>query len=194
MLKLDESFWEKKYQNKDYGWDIGYPSTPLKKYIDQLEDKILKILVPGAGNAYEVEYLFEQGYKNVSLIDFAETPIDNFKKRLPNFPHNQIFKEDFFAHKEKYKLIIEQTFFTSLPRSKRTDYAKKMYELLETGGKLSGLLFNHEFNPDHPPFGGTKEEYLKLFTPYFTINVMENCYNSIKPRRDRELFFILTKK
>lgn len=109
MLKLDKNFWENKYQNEEYGWDIGYPSAPLKNYIDQLEDKTIRILVPGAGNAYEVEYLFEQGYNNVSLIDFAETPIENFKKRLPDFPRNQVFKEDFFEHNEKYNLIIEQT-------------------------------------------------------------------------------------
>lgn len=133
MLKLDESFWGKKYQNEDYGWDIGYPSTPLKKYIDQLEDKILKILVPGAGNAYEVEYLFEQGYKNVSLIDFAETPIDNFKKRLPNFPHNQIFKEDFFAHKENTTSLLSKHFSHLFPevselimRRKCTNYWKQV--------------------------------------------------------------------
>ncbi|MCP4553336.1 MAG: SAM-dependent methyltransferase [Bacteroidetes bacterium] len=193
-MNLNKEYWESVYQNKQHGWDIGYPSTPLKNYIDQLENKSLKILVPGAGNAYEVEYLFEQEFKSVSLIDFAETPIANFKKRIPRFPHSQIFKEDFFTHKEKYNLIIEQTFFASLPRSKRLDYAKKMHNLLVTGGKLSGLLFNHEFNPDHPPFGGTIKEYRKLFSPYFKIKIMENCYNSIKPRQGRELFLVLIKK
>ena len=53
------------------GWDIGGPSTPLVKYFDQLADKQRKILIPGAGNAYEAEYLWAQGFSNVHVLDIA---------------------------------------------------------------------------------------------------------------------------
>ena len=84
-MELDANFWESNYQNQQTGWDIGYAATPIKEYIDQLQNKNLKILIPGAGNAYEVEYLFKKGFKNVFLMDIAESPINNFKKRLPEF-------------------------------------------------------------------------------------------------------------
>jgi len=57
------NYWENRYQNQQTGWDIGEISSPLKAYIDQLEDKSIKILIPGAGNAYEAEYLFLNGFK-----------------------------------------------------------------------------------------------------------------------------------
>ena len=53
-----KNYWTNRYSKAKTGWDIGYPSTPLKTYFDQLENKDLRILIPGAGNAYEAEYLF----------------------------------------------------------------------------------------------------------------------------------------
>jgi len=41
-------YWTERYDEDRTGWDIGYPSTPIKSYIDQLDDKALKILIPGA--------------------------------------------------------------------------------------------------------------------------------------------------
>jgi len=51
--KFNKEFWEKKYSNDETGWDIGYASTPLTNYFDQLTNKDLKILIPGGGNSYE---------------------------------------------------------------------------------------------------------------------------------------------
>ena len=70
-----------------------------------------------------------------------------------------------------------------------------MHSLLRPGGKLVGLWFNHPLDTEEKrPFGGTREEYLTYFTPYFTIKTMEDCYNSIKPRMGSELFGILERK
>jgi methyl halide transferase len=190
----DRNYWNETYKNNKTGWDVGYAATPLKSYFDQLSDKTIKILVPGAGNAYEVEYLFKSGFKNVYLLDFAETPIHSFLIRNPGFPKQQLLIEDFFEHKGSYDLIIEHTFLTSFPKDMRANYASKMHQLLNKNGKLVGLAFNHEFGKDFPPFGGTPKEYINLFSPYFDIQTLELSYNSIKPRVGREHFFILTKK
>ena len=191
---LDKNYWDKTYENKQPGWDVGYAATPLQTYFDQLTDKSLRILVPGAGNAYEVEYLFRAGFKNIFLLDFAPTPISNFLKRNPDFPTDHIIQENFFDHHGQYNLIIEHTFLTSFPKNIREKYAVKMHELLTTKGKFVGIIFNHEFGKEFPPYGGTPEEYESLFKPYFNFKVFEVCYNSIKPRQNREHFFILTKK
>ena len=45
-----KEFWEEKYSKGYTGWDIGYISTPLKGYFDQLNDMDIKILIPGSGN------------------------------------------------------------------------------------------------------------------------------------------------
>lgn len=49
---LDAHYWNERYQNSATGWDIGAVSTPLKEYIDQLDSKEIRILIPGCGNAY----------------------------------------------------------------------------------------------------------------------------------------------
>ncbi len=191
---LDKNYWNNTYDKIQPGWDVGYAATPLKEYFNQIDNKTLRILIPGAGNAYEVEYLYKSGFKNVFLLDFAPAPVDNFRKRNPEFPEAQIITEDFFDHKGRYDLIIEHTFLTSFPKSERGLYASKINDLLVPGGKFTGIVFNHEFPGDHPPYGGTAEEYKKLFRPFFHFKTFELCYNSIKPRRERELFFILIKK
>jgi thiopurine S-methyltransferase len=194
MKKLNKTYWSARYSEHKTGWDIGAISTPIKVYIDQLEDKNIKILIPGSGNAYEASYLFEKGFRNVTVLDFAQKPLDNLKKRIPEFPNSQLINADFFSHNKQYDLIIEQTFFCALSPKLRADYAKKMSELLVPSGKLAGLLFDFPLTEKGPPYGGCQEEYLNYFYPYFKVLTMETCYNSIKPRMDNELFFILEKK
>ena len=70
--KFNKKYWEQKYTNNQTGWDIGHISTPIKNYIDQLQNKELRILIPGAGNSYEAEYLWNQGFKNLFILDVAE--------------------------------------------------------------------------------------------------------------------------
>ncbi len=194
MPDLSAQYWNKRYQVNDFGWDIGSVSLPLKSYFEQLDNKELKILIPGAGNSYEAEFLFNQGFRNCYVLDFAPEPLRNLKQRVPDFPASQLIQQDFFKHKGQYDLIIEQTFFCAIDPSLRPDYVKQMHALLKPNGKLAGLLFNDPLNSDKPPFGGNKDEYSKLFEPVFKIKTLEPCYNSIKPREGRELFVILQKK
>ncbi|MGZ3884491.1 MAG: methyltransferase domain-containing protein [Bacteroidia bacterium] len=187
-MYLSADYWNKRYLNDDFGWDAGAITTPLKNYFDQLRDISKRILIPGAGNAYEAAYLWEKGFKNTFVLDFAPEPLQNFKKRCPDFPESQLIQDDFFKHKSRYDLIVEQTFFCALDPALRPAYARRMHELLKPHGKLVGLLFNDTLNADKPPFGGSKAEYEQYFKPYFSLDVFETCTNSIKPREGRELF------
>ena len=186
--------WESRYQEKSTGWDIGYVSTPIKEYIDQVEDKDLRILIPGCGNAYEAEYLWKNGFKSVYLLDIAPSPLANFAEKNPDFPKDQLIEDDFFEHAAQYDLIVEQTFFCAIEPELRSAYAEQMAKLLSDGGKLIGLLWSVPMNEDHPPYGGSKSEYLDYFEEEFEIKVMDAAYNSIPPRAGNELFFILQKK
>ena len=192
--KLDQSFWSEKYQSNQTGWDIGSISRPIKEYIDQLEDKDASILIPGAGNAYEAIYLYEQGFTNVSIVDIAKEPLDNFKKSVPDFPKDKILQEDFFSHKGSYDLIFEQTFFCALDPSLRVNYIDKMKDLLKPKGKLVGLLFDFRLDDVGPPFGGSEDAYTIDFKKRFHLKTLAPCYNSIKPRQGKELFINFVRK
>ena len=193
-MKLNSAYWENRYSNNETGWDVGKITTPLKEYIDQIEDKSIKILIPGAGNSYEFEYLINNGFENVIVLDFAQSPLDNIKKRIPNCTANQLLKSDFFEHEGSYDLILEQTFFCALDPILRKEYVLKMKSLLNPNGKLVGLLFQFPLTEIGPPFGGAKEEYESLFKNDFEIKLLETANNSIKPRHGNELFFTFIKK
>ncbi|WP_373681047.1 methyltransferase domain-containing protein [Tenacibaculum sp. M341] len=193
MIDLSEDFWTNKYKSQKTGWDLGEISTPLKAYFDQLANKNLKILIPGAGNSYEAEYLFQQGFKNVYIVDISREPLINFKERVINFPEEQLIHKNYFDLEGRFDLIIEQTFFCAINPEKRATYVQKTLDLLKNNGKLVGLLFDAKLNSDHPPFGGNKASYLELFKPYFEIETMDKCYNSLGNRQGMELFIKLKK-
>ena len=192
-MDLSASAWENRYTNNDTAWDLGEISTPLKTYIDQLEDKSLKILIPGGGNSYEAAYLYNEGFKNVYVVDVSKSAIANLKKRVPNLPEAQLICGNFFDVEDTFDLILEQTFFCAINPVLRAAYILKMKELLAPKGKLVGLLFNVPLFENRPPFGGSKAEYLTAFKAHFTIDKMETCYNSHKSRKGRELFIKLVK-
>lgn len=190
---FDQAFWSSKYQEGETGWDMGEVSPPIKAYIDQLDNKEISILIPGAGNAYEAAYLFEKGFVNVTVLDLAKEPLDNFKKRVPEFPNEKLIQQNFFDHKGRYDLIIEQTFFCALDPSLRMNYINKMKSLLKDNGKLVGLLFDFRLSDEGPPFGGDADAYSLAFQKEFNLKTLAPCYNSIKPRAGKELFIIFEK-
>lgn len=193
-LELTAKYWNDRYLNNEFGWDIGYVSSPIKNYIDQLTDKNIKILIPGAGNSYEAEYLFNNGFKNVYLCDYAEEPLKNFSQRVPNFPKEQLLHINFFDLKDQtFDLIIEQTFFCAINPTLRASYFFKMKELLNPNGQLVGVLFNDALNTDKPPYGGNQLQYYSYFKNLFHIKTFERCYQSIPERAGRELFINLQK-
>lgn len=192
MEKLSKEYWKERYQKKETGWDLGEVSPPIKAYFDKIENKEIKILIPGCGNGYEGRYLFNKGFINVHLLDFASEPLETFFLNTPSFPQGNLHNEDFFRHKGKYDIIVEQTLFCAIDPKLRIDYAQHLRSLLNDGGKVIGLLFNRDF-PSGPPFGGTKNEYVTYFTPNFSRIKMDNCYNSIAPRKGSELFIQLDK-
>lgn len=189
---LSQDYWNNRYETEEIGWDLKTISPPLKAYIDQLTDKNLRILIPGCGSGYEAEYLLKQGFREVTVIDFAPLAVEKMKLYISDYQYVKIICADFFTHKGEYDLILEQTFFCALNPDLRTKYVQKMSELLTLNGKLVGLLFAVQFLKK-PPFGGSQQEYLDLFSNDFKINLLEPCYNSVNPRMGNELFFNFSK-
>ena len=189
---LDAAYWEAQYEAKTTGWDLGQVSPPIQAYVDTVSNKNSRILIPGCGNSYEAEYLLEQGFSNITVIDIAPTPLAVLKEKFKNNPNIKIVLGDFFEHQGKYDLIIEQTFFCALTPTMRQKYVWKMHQLLAEEGILSGLLFNRMFESG-PPFGGSKEEYEQLFTSTFDFIKINLSENSAAPRANSELSIELTK-
>jgi methyl halide transferase len=175
--KLTQDYWDTRYAQNQLGWDLGEVSPPLKAYFDQLEDKSLKILIPGGGNSYEAEYLIQQGFTDVTVVDISAVVIERLRRQYAPYLDRglRLLHQDFFKHEGQYDLIVEQTFFCALDPSLRPDYVRHMQKLLKEEGKLVGVLFDREF-AGGPPFGGSRAEY------------------SIAPRAGSEAFVIAQKR
>jgi SAM-dependent methyltransferase len=190
LFPLDDQYWSQRYQQHLTGWDLGGISPPLKAYIDQLENKDLHILIPGCGNAYEADYLWQQGFRHITLIDISEELTRHLQE---HFSHTaiRIIHGNFFEHTGHYDLILEQTFFCAIHPTLREAYAQQMARLLNPGGKLAGLLFDCHFDGG-PPFGGDAATYRSLLATSLHLQSLAPCYNSIAPRAGRELFLLAT--
>jgi SAM-dependent methyltransferase len=196
--QLDEAFWRRRYETNQTGWDTGAITPPLREYFDQLGPADhRRILIPGAGRAYEAEYLHKKGFTNVFVADIALEALQALQQRVYDFPATHLLQEDFFKLQPTslFDMLVEQTFFCALDPALRPAYAEQCAHLLRPGGIVVGLLFETNFgDSSEPPFGGTREEYRAYFEPYFDFVHFETAYNSLRPRQGRELFICLKKK
>jgi thiopurine S-methyltransferase len=186
---MDRAFWQSRYDEQNTGWDIGTVSTPLKAYIDQLEDRSLRILIPGCGYGHEAVYLAEQGFTHITVIDLVDDALKPVREKAPSV---HCITGDFFEHSGQYDRILEQTLLCAIDPAMRAAYIRKVASLLVPGGKYAGVLFNREF-AGGPPFGGSAEEYASYLRPHFREFSLDPCYNSIAPRKDSEVFVLATR-
>lgn len=196
-LPLNDAYWRGRYAAQQTGWDTGAITPPLRDYFAQLSGPdARRILIPGAGRAYEAEYLHAAGYPNVWVADVAPEALAALQARVPSFPAAHLLRQDFFSllPAPPYDLLVEQTFFCALDPTLRPVYARHCAHLLRPGGTLMGVLFDTTFAQPGPPFGGSREEYRAYFEPYFDFVHFDPAYNSIAPRQGKELFICLKKK
>lgn len=190
---LDAAWWAGRYAAGQTGWDLGAVSPPLRAFFDALEDRGTRILIPGAGRAWEAEYLHRSGFTRVHVLDWAPQALAALRERVPDFPEAHLLQGDFFAHEGRYDLIVEQTFFCAIAPARRAEYVARAEALLAPGGRVAGLLFDDPLNADHPPFGGDAATYRALFGARLRVERLEPCAASVRPRAGRELFLVARK-
>lgn len=188
VTELDARYWQTRYLEGNTPWDIGYAAPALVQYFQRIHDPTIRILIPGAGYGHEAAWLNDHGFANTWICDWAPKAIEAFINRHPDFPADRILCQDFFSLHLQVDLIIEQTFLSALPPSRRPDYARKCHQLLTPGGRFAGLLFSRTFEQEGPPFGGSRQEYLDLFIEHFSEVILEDCPDSIGPRMGSEVF------
>lgn len=188
MESLNANYWNERYQAGQIPWDIGYASPPLLAYAASILDKQTRILIPGAGHAYEAVALHQRGFGQIFVCDWAPLAFTHLRQNAPDFPENNLLVADFFTLDLQVDLILEQTFFCAIDPALRPNYVAHAAKLLAPGGTLAGVLFANPFPFPGPPFGGTAQEYTQLFSKHFSIRQLALCEQSIKPRAGRELF------
>lgn len=190
---MDKAYWTKRYQEGKTGWDLGKASAPLIDFCISSVGKDQRILIPGAGNAYDAEALFHLGYTKVFVLDISPEPLQRFAERCPAFPSSHLLEGDFFDLTTQFDIVLEQTFFCALDPSLRPAYVKQMAKTVTPGGSLAGVWFNFPLKSG-PPFGGSADLYHTLLSTDFDILRMEPCRNSMPGREGKELFTWVKRK
>ncbi len=187
-MALDQEYWDERWRSDQTGWDIDGVSPAIQQYIDKELSPKMSILVPGCGSAHEAEYMISKGFDDIHLLDISPTACDKLRS---SFDPEKVTVHcgDFFELEGEYDAILEQTFFCALDPTLRTKYVEKMSQILKPKGTLFGLLFDTFFEKEGPPFGGSQEEYVALFSKYFDDVNMQASQDSIAPRAGSEVFF-----
>lgn len=191
---MNADYWEERWQNNETRWDIGYASPTIIRYAEQLDNKDLRILIPGAGRSHEAIYLHQNGFSNVFVCDWAATAFSYLRQSTPDFPESHLIVGNFFDLNLSFDLLLEQTFFCAIDPALRPEYVEQAARLLQPNGKLAGLLFNRDFPERNPPYGGNQAEYEQLFRSHFNILQLEASQHSIPSRLGAELFIELKVK
>jgi trans-aconitate methyltransferase len=80
-----KNHWETVYETKqpcEVSWTQENPKTSLDFIRDTHLDKTAKIIDIGGGDSKLVDYLLEEGYENISVLDISANALERAKKRL----------------------------------------------------------------------------------------------------------------
>lgn len=190
----DAGYWEQKYRNNDTPWDLKTPNPVLsyltgKKYLDNKGN----ILVLGSGKGYDAYYLADQGF-DVTAVDFSEAAIEQSKSFLPGEGSKtpEFICADIFELDKHFPAGFDQvyeyvTFCAVLPEQ-REEMLKMVSLILKPGGTLNTVLFPVDGRPGGPPFSIDLKEFIKTASPYMKLKILDKRINSVKPRKNKEVF------
>ncbi len=151
--------WEGAWQEGRTRWDAG-ASSPTLLALDSdgtiagllssvQPEAPYRVLVPGAGSGYDVFTLARAG-RDITGVDLAPSAEQKFSalrsEHLTSGSTNYLTR-DFFslpddpAHRGRYHLIWDYTFFCALPPRLRDAWAATLERLLRPSGVLLTLMY-----------------------------------------------------
>ena len=83
--------WENVYQNKtpeQVSWTQKFPKTSLDLIAQFDVDLSGKIIDVGGGDGHLVDFLIDEGYENISVLDISSKAIERAKDRLADKEQN----------------------------------------------------------------------------------------------------------
>ena len=162
--------WEQRYLSGDTPWEKGSPSPGLEDFLAQNEIPRGAVLVPGCGTGHDVRAWAKAGF-NVTGYDLAPSAIRLAKESTQAAGLSADFVlGNFLADlpPKRFDWIFEHTLFCAIDPGQRADYVAAVRRWLTPGGNY--LAVNYLIpDEDGPPFGATRDELFKRFTPHFDL-------------------------
>jgi SAM-dependent methyltransferase len=189
--------WEADYRLHTDGWDLGGPSSVLRRLAESGLLQPGKMLVPCAGRGHDAREFARHGFQ-VTAVDFAETAVSEMRRLAEAEAPVEIVQHDIFAMSHAldgtFDYVLEYTCFCAIDPRRRAEYADLVRRLLKPGGLFIDLAFPLGRRPGGPPFAVSEAELLGLFQDRgFKLLSSEIPNDSARQRRGAEELFILQK-
>jgi SAM-dependent methyltransferase len=168
---MSVKFWEDRYQSGDMPWEKGAPSPGLVDFL-KAHPELPRgtVCVPGCGTGHDARAWAKAGFE-VLGCDIAPSAIRLATKRTRAAGLAAKFRRwNFLDDKPPFRFdwIFEHTLYCAIQPGQRVDYARAIRRWLKPGGQY--LAVNYLIpDVDGPPFGTTREEVWKRFSPHFQL-------------------------
>ena len=196
---MSREYWESRYQSSDMPWEKGAPSPGLVDFLaahpnlrggdalvaaattpnpaGNMETSATKaatppptVCVPGCGTGHDVREFAKAGF-DVFGFDIAPSAVQIAAERTIAAGLRAKFQlADFLRDKppRKFDWLFEHTLFCAIQPQARDDYVRAALRWLKPDGQY--LAVNYLIpDTDGPPFGTTREELLRRFSPHFEL-------------------------
>ena len=199
---MDESnnprFWETRYQNNHFPWDLGKPTPVFVRLATNGQIPQGELIVLGAGRGFDARMFARHGF-TVTAVDFADTAVQAMEALNDPQSPVKIVQSDFFELPQtfngRFQSVIEYTSFCAILPQRRGEYADLVRRLLAVAGAYITLAFPIGTRPGGPPFTVQPDAIIDLFAQRgFSLSHREAPPDSVPERRPYEELLILSKQ
>jgi cyclopropane fatty-acyl-phospholipid synthase-like methyltransferase len=171
MPILDKVYWEERYRTQDMPWDKGEASPGLVDFLAaHPELQRGTVCVPGCGTGHDVRAWAEAGFDTAGC-DIAPSAVRLARERTAAAGLTARFESGDFlrdAPPSPFDWVFEHTLFCAIDPRDRDYYVDAVLRWLKPGGNY--LAVNYLISDtDGPPFGTTRVELMKRFSPHFEL-------------------------
>jgi len=180
--------WESKYRASDMPWEKGEPSPGLVDFLAS-HPRLARgtVCVPGCGTGHDVLAWSQAGFAAFGF-DLAPSAVRRTRERIEAAGSTASVERCNFLTDPPPRLfdwVFEHTLFCAIDPGERDEYVSAVLRWLKPQGQY--LAVNYLIpDEDGPPFGTTREEIWKRFSPHFNL-VEEKVPRSYPNRTGLEL-------
>jgi len=165
-------YWERRYQEHDMPWEKGAPSPGLVDFLaTHLSLPRGTVCVPGCGTGHEVLEFARAGFAAYGC-DLAPSAVRLGRERIAAAGLVAEFgAKDFLRDPppQPFDWLWEHTLFCAIqPVERDLYYVSAVCRWLKPGGNYLAVYYLIP-DDDGPPFGTTREELWRLFSPHFQL-------------------------
>jgi len=197
---LREKHWEGVFQNADYQQVLWHQSSPKKslELIQKYSTQNAKLIDVGCGASFLVDHLLKEGYKDITLLDTAQTSLDIIKNRI-NENYVQYITKDIlnFNTNEKFDIWHDRAVFHFLTtKREKAEYFKVLKNSLKSSATiiLSTFRINGPFQCAGLDIVQYDDAKMKKELPVGIKLIGSEEYTHITPKENEQeyIYFILS--